>query len=290
MSEEVKKVAEEQVEETVKEEVNVVPEEEITAAVKRVNELQKLRNDVASYKEELLAHKKDLTNAETVFGVGSNEYSIQKGHVDSTTSRIEEAEKKIAELSFKQSELKPILDALTKKFEESYKRDTMKEYHIEVAPRPEKEGDPIDPTKGKKVFKQLLEYLNHNVSFTAKTAVNLMVLVRNMEENKAWVNSKEFDNVIILRSASVLSLWRAIMEDFNGKGFFEARTFLECWANCGQSISDAVREIQKDNTSTRQIGTDLNSIEDEFNLSENDIPEEETQVSTQEEVAPEVEE
>jgi len=179
---------------------------------------------------------------------------------------------------------------LAKRFEEAYKNDTNKEYHIEVAPRPENEDEPVDGAKGKKVFKQLLEYLNHNVNFTAKSAVNLLVLVRNMEENKAWVNSKDFDNVIILRSASVLSLWRCIMEDFTGKGFYEARTFLECWANCGQSISEAVREIQKDNASTRQLGTDLNSVEEEFDRSENDLPEEEQQVSTQEEVAPEVSE
>ena len=268
----------------------VVTDEQIAETVKRVEELQKNRTELTSIKEELVAHQKDLKNAETVFGVGSKEYELQKGHVDSTNSRIEETEKKIAELSYKQSELKPILDELAKKFEEAYRNDTVKEYHIEVAPKPEKEDEPIDPSKGKKVFKQLLEYLNHNVSFTAKTAVNLMVLVRNMEENKAWVNSKEFDNVIILRSASVLSLWRCIMEDFNGKGFFEARTFLECWANCGQSISDAVRQIQKDNVVTRQIGTNLNAVEEEFNRSENDIPEEETQVSTQEEVAPEVSE
>jgi hypothetical protein len=109
-----------------------------------------------------------------------------------------------------------------------------------------------------------------------------------MEENKPWVNSKEFDNTIILRSASVLSLWRFIMEDFNGKGFYEARTFLECWENCGQSVSDSVRQIQKDNVSTRKLGTDLNNIEEEFNRSENDLPVDDTQVTTQEEVAPEV--
>ena len=270
------------------EELNVITDEQVTAAVKRVEELQNVRTEIASLKEELLAHQKDLANAETVFGVGSKEYGLQKGHVDGTTERIKEAEQKEAELSFKRSELKPVLDALTKKFEEAYKNDTSKEYHIEVAPRPEKEDEPVDAVKGKKVFKQLLEYLNHNVSFTAKTAVNLMVLVRNMEENKAWTNAKEFDNVIILRSASVLSLWRFIMEDFNGKGFYEARTFLECWANCGQSVSDAVRQIQKDNTVTRKLGTDLNNIEDEFNRSEKDLPDDETQLTTQEEVAPEV--
>lgn len=267
---------------------NVITDEQVKSTVDRVSELQKARTEINNLKEELLAHQKDLANAEKVFGVGSNEYVLQKGHVDGTQERLDETEKKVVELSFKKSELKPVLDELARRFEEAYKNDTVKEYHIEMAPKPEKEDEPVDGSKGKKVFKQLLEYLNHNVSFTAKTAVNLMVLVRNMEENKSWVNSKEFDNVIILRSASVLSLWRCIMEDFNGKGFFEARTFLECWANCGQSISDAVRQIQKDNASTRQLGTDLNNVEEEFNLSEDDLPQDEGKVSTQEEVAPEV--
>ena len=267
---------------------NVITDEQVKSTVDRVSELQKARTEINNLKEELLAHQKDLANAEKVFGVGSNEYVLQKGHVDGTQERLDEVEKKVVELSFKKSELKPVLDELARRFEEAYKNDTVKEYHIEMAPKPEKEDEPVDGSKGKKVFKQLLEYLNHNVSFTAKTAVNLMVLVRNMEENKSWVNSKEFDNVIILRSASVLSLWRCIMEDFNGKGFFEARTFLECWANCGQSVSDAVRQIQKDNVSTRQLGTDLNSVEEEFNLSEDDLPQDEGKVSTQEEVAPEV--
>lgn len=269
---------------------NVITDEQVTAAVKRVEELQKVRAEIVSLKEELLAHQKDFANAEKVFGVGSKEYELQKGHVEGTQTRIDDAQKKVEELSFKKSELKPILDELTKRFEEAYRNDSMKEYHIEMAPKPEKEGEKIDGTKGKKVFKQLLEYLNHNVSFTAKSAVNLLVLVRNMEENKAWVNSKDFDNVIILRSASVLSLWRAIMEDFNGKGFFEARTFLECWANCGQSVSEAVRLIQKDNASTRQLGTDLNNVEEEFDLSEDDLPHDEETLTTQEEVAPDVEE
>lgn len=267
---------------------NVITDEQVKSTVDRVSELQKARTEINNLKEELLEHQKDLVNAEKVFGVGSSEYELQKGHVDDTQERLDEAEKKVAELSFKQSELKPVLDELTRRFEEAYKNDTIKEYHIEMAPKPEKEDEPVDGSKGKKVFKQLLDYLNHNVSFTAKTAVNLMVLVRNMEENKSWVNSKEFDNVIILRSASVLSLWRCIMEDFNGKGFFEARTFLECWANCGQSISDAVRQIQKDNASTRQLGTDLNNVEEEFNRSEDDLPKDEEVLTTQEEVAPEV--
>ena len=271
------------------EELKVVTEEQVTAVVKRVGDLNAARVELGNLKDELAAHKKDLANAEKVFGVGSNEYQLQQGHVENTESQIEETEKKIAELSFKKSELKPVLDELAKKFEEAYKNNTVKEYHIRIAPNREGEEKP-NPTDGKKVFKQLLEYLYHNVSFNAKSAIGLMLLVKNMEENKAWVNSPEFDNVIILRATNIINLWKCIMEDLNGKGFYEARIFLDCWAKCGQSVSDAVREVQKDNTVSHQIGMDLNNVESEFDRSEDDLPHDEGEITTQEEVDPDVSE
>lgn len=272
------------------EELKVVTEEQVTAVVKRVGELNAARAEVNSLRDELVAHQKDLANAEKVFGVGSNDYQLQKGHVEDTEKRIDEALKKVENLSFKRSELKPVLDELAKKFEEAYKNNTVKEYHIEVAPLKDGQEKP-NPADGKKVYKKLLDYLYHNVSFNAKSAIGIMLLVRNMEENRAWTQSPEFDNVIILRATNVINLWKCIMEDFNGKGFYEAKDFLDCWTKCGQSISDAVREIQKDNAVSRQLGTDLNSVEDEFNRSEDDLPkDEEEKPTTQEEVDPDVSE
>lgn len=273
------------------EELKKVTDEQIKESVKRLEELQNARKEVAKLKGELTQHEEDLKNAETIYGVDSKEYKVQKDHIELTNTKITDAEKKVSELSFKKSELKPVLDTLAKKFEENLKADTMKDYHIEITTTKKDENGNLikeQSGNGKKVFKQLLDYLYHNVTFTPKTAANLMVLVRNMEENKAWVNSKDFDNVILLRSASVLSLWRFIIDDMSGKGFYEARTFLECWANCGDSISEAVRQIQKDNEGTRKIGSQLNSIEDEFDRSEDDLPKEEETLTIQEEVAPEV--
>lgn len=262
------------------EKVNNVTDVQITAAVEKVKKLQDVRKELAVQNDELSSREKDLEDAKVVYGNTSKEYASRFEFVEYSKTKIAELEKQIAELSYKQSELKPVLDELTKKFEEAFRAETTKEYHIKLSA---KKGD------GKKVFKQLLEYLNHNVSFTPKTAANLMMLVRNMEENKSWVNSKDFDDVIVLRSSSVLGLWRFIMEDMTGKGFFEARTFLECWVNCGQAISDAIREIQKDNTVSREVGANLNLIEEEFNRSENDIIQDENcSLTTQEEVAPEV--
>lgn len=260
------------------ENVKNVTDEQITAMVDKVKDLQNVRKELLSYKDELVSREKDAKDLETIYGKESNEYKNSFELVNYTKNKIDEVSKKIESLSFKKSELKPVLDELTKKFEDAFKTETTKEYHIKMSA---KKGD------GKKVFKQLLEYLNHNVSFTAKTAANLMMLVKNMEENKPWVNSKDFDDVIVLRSSSVLGLWRFIMEDMTGKGFFEARTFLECWVNCGQEISNAIRKIQKDNEVSREVGANLDLIENEFNMSEDDLPTD-SALTTQEEVDPEV--
>ena len=260
------------------ENVKNVTDEQITAMVDKVKDLQNVRKELLSYKDELVSREKDAKDLETIYGKESNEYKNSFELVNYTKNKIDEVSKKIESLSFKKSELKPVLDELTKKFEDAFKTETTKEYHIKMSA---KKGD------GKKVFKQLLEYLNHNVSFTAKTAANLMMLVKNMEENKPWVTSKDFDDVIVLRSSSVLGLWRFIMEDMTGKGFFEARTFLECWVNCGQEISDAIRKIQKDNEVSREVGANLDLIENEFNMSEDDLPTD-SALTTQEEVDPEV--
>ena len=260
------------------ENVKNVTKKQITVMVDKVKDLQNVRKELLSYKDELVSREKDAKDLETIYGKESNEYKNSFELVNYTKNKIDEISKKIESLSFKKSELKPVLDELTKQFEDAFKTETTKEYHIKMSA---KKGD------GKKVFKQLLEYLNHNVSFTAKTAANLMMLVKNMEENKPWVNSKDFDDVIVLRSSSVLGLWRFIMEDMTGKGFFEARTFLECWVNCGQEISNAIRKIQKDNEVSREVGANLDLIENEFNMSEDDLPTD-TALTTQEEVDPEV--
>ena len=59
------------------------------------------------------------------------------------------------------------------------------------------------------------------------------------------------------------------------------------WANCGQAITNAVRDVHKAHEVTRELGTKLNLIEDEFNKSFDDIPQENV-ISTKEEVDPEL--
>lgn len=263
-----------------------VTDEQIETTMKRVRELHTLREDLNKLNNELTVRDSDLAEAETVFGTKSKEYETKKNLLDHTLNKIEETKKKIEELSYKRSELKPVLDALTEKFSDAYKETTSKEYHITLATK--SDSDEPDPAKSRKVFKKLLDYLNHDVTFTPKTVSQLMLLVRDMDKNKPWVNSPDFTGTIILHAAEILSLQTFIVNELTGKGFFEAREFLDCWSYCGKVVSETIREIQKDNVRTRQVGADLNDLDHEFEISENDIPEDEAQVTTKEEVAPDV--
>ena len=265
----------------------------VQVAFERIEELNKERVLFETKKSEVETHEKDLKAQKVVTGEDSEGYRVKKELLDTSKKELEEIEKRVQELSFTKSELKPVFDELAKKFEDELRSEQEREFHVEIGPSIDmqtEDGEELKQkqTAGRKAFKQLLEYLYKDVNWTAKTAPGLLVLVRNMEENKLWVRDKEFDNIIKLRSSNVLVLWKSILEDMTGKGFYEARAFLECWANCGKSISDTVREIQKVHENVRITGTQLNTVEDEYIRSVDDLPADEKELTTQEEVNPEV--
>ena len=258
--------------------INLVEE-----TVKRIKELAQARIDADSKRNELTVHERDLESIVNVLGVDSKDYLVKKNLIDIATNDVKQLEEKVENLSYKKSELKPVLDDVTEEFQNALKLEQETEYEIKLG-----ENDVRGYPMGRKAFTQLMTYLNERVEWTAKTAAQLMVLVSNMKENEQHVKSKTFDNVIKLRSSNVLVLYHSILENMSGKGFNTAKDFLTLWANCGQDITNAVREVHKSHEATRELGAKLNLIEDEFNKSFDDIPHTDEEVlTTKEEVAPE---
>lgn len=256
----------------------------VDETVKRINELAQARIDVESKKNELSIHERDLESIVNVLGVDSKDYLVKKNLIDITLDNIKQNESNVERLSFKKSELKPILDSVAEEFQKSLMAEQEMEYEITLGENDER-GYPV----GRKSYNQLMTYLNEHVEWTAKTAAQLMVLVSNMKENAQHVKSKDFNNVIKLRSSNVLVLYHSILENMSGNGYYTAKDFLTVWANCGQSITNAVRGVHKAHESTRELGTKLNLIEDEFEKSFDDISQNNNEtISTKEEVAPEV--
>ena len=255
----------------------------VDETVKRIKELAQARLDVESKKNELSVHERDLGSIANVLGVDSKDYLVKKNLIDITADAVKQSEANVEKLSFKKSELKPVLDAVAEEFQNALKAEQETEYEI-VLGETDDRGYPM----GRRAYNQLMTYLDERVGWTAKTAAQLMVLHANMKENEAHVKSKSFDNVIKLRSSNVLVLYHSILENMEGKGYNTAKDFLTVWANCGQAITNAVREVHKVHESTRALGTNLNLIEDEFDKSFDDLPHEDVEVvSTKDEVAPE---
>ena len=255
----------------------------LVETVKRIKELAQARLDVENKKNELTVHKRDLESIANVLGVESKDYLVKKNLIDITEDSINKYESNIEKLSFKKSELKPVLDSITEEFQNALKLEQETDYEIRLG-----DNDARGVPMGRRSYNQLMSYLNDRVDWTQKTAAQLMVLVSNMKENAAHVKSKDFDNVIKLRSSNILVLYHTILENMSGKGFNTAKDFLALWANCGQEITNAVREVHKSHESTRELGAKLNLIEDEFNKSFDDLPHEYNEVvTTKEEVAPE---
>ena len=257
--------------------INLVDE-----TVKRINELAQARIDVEKKRNELVVHERDLESIANVLGVDSKDYLVKKNLIDMTIDAIKQYESNIESLSFNKSELKPVLDAVAEEFQNALKAEQETEYEIKLGDFDER-GYPM----GRKAYNQLRTYLDERVEWTAKTAAQLMVLVSNMKENDEHVKSKSFDNVIKLRSSNVLVLYHSILENMSGKGFNTAKDFLTMWANCGQALTNAVRDVHKTHESTRELGTKLNLIEDEFNKSFDDLPQTEEVLTIKDEVAPE---
>lgn len=246
--------------------------EQIIEVSTRIDTLNGKRRELEGKKKEFDVHMKDLENIKTLYGEDSKQFETKKGVVEITDAELKKLEDEIDNLSFKRSELKPYLDAVTDLFDKERMAQVSREYHIEIG--------------NLKTFNQLLDFCHHSMVWNSKTAPALMTLANNLEENRAFARSKDFDGVIILRSGNVLALQDFMLNKMEGKGWNTAKEFLACWANCGKNIGETVRQIQKEYEKAREYAQYLQNIDSEFTQSENDMQEEE--MTTKEEVAAEL--
>lgn len=269
--------------------VNVIDQEQIDATVKRIEDFEKSKSELDSKLGEIDVHLADLEAIEKTYGADSKEYSAKKVVLDVANEAVVSLEAKVGELSFKRSELKPVLDEVTKRFEKSLHDEQEKEYVIEFGEcEKDEEGNLVTPCLGaRKNYKQVMDYLNKDVEWTPTSVPGLMMLVSNMEDNLPWVRAGQFDGTIKLRSANILVLWNSLIKNLTGKGYYEAKTFITLWTNIGKALSDAVNKVNVGHSDTREISDVLNKIQDAYDYAVDDLVGEQ-EVTTKDEVDPEV--
>jgi len=114
--------------------------------------------------------------------------------------------------------------------------------------------------KNKKVFDKLLKFLEKEAEWTHTTAAGLIMLYHNLREEKAKTIEKDWDNHIALRAANVSILWQ-MMTRMSGKGFYEARDFVELMAAIGEPVSKAVQTVHADNQQIRDNHSELAKLD-----------------------------
>lgn len=117
--------------------------------------------------------------------------------------------------------------------------------------------------KTKKIFDSLLKFLEKDSPWGHTTATGLIMLYHNLREQKEFTKDQDWDGKIKLRSANVTILWSMVTK-MTGKGFYEAKAFVELMAVCGESLSKAVQEAHNDNAKLRETHHSLSKIDDQL--------------------------
>ena len=120
------------------------------------------------------------------------------------------------------------------------------------------------PMTSPKLYKQLMKFLEKDAEWGHTTATGLVMLYSNLKENSKTVQAKDWDGIVKLRGTSITILW-TMVTSMKGKGFFEARNFIELMAAFGQDLSEVVQKVHKDNQALRDNHVRLSELDTEVN-------------------------
>ena len=128
--------------------------------------------------------------------------------------------------------------------------------------------------KDKGIYSRFCKFLEKDCEWGHTTAAGLIMLYNNVRQEKEKTKDPEWKGDIVLRSVNVSTLWQ-MLTTMKGKGFYEARQFVELMSVIGQPISEAVRQVHMDNQELRDNHEALSKLDhllDHGDL-ENDVEE-----------------
>jgi hypothetical protein len=120
------------------------------------------------------------------------------------------------------------------------------------------------PMSSPRLYKQLMKFLEKDADWGHTTATGLIMLYSNLRENSKAVQDKEWDGIVKLRGTSITILW-TMVTSMKGRGFFEAKNFIELMAAFGQDLSRVVQKVHIDNQELRDNHVRLSELDTEVN-------------------------
>ena len=177
-------------------------------------------------------------------------YETQVGETGSTKEQESLASEIVNENPRKMSEIIADKKVALKRNEDLLRQLQQNEYDI--------------PMTSPKLYKQLMKFLEKDAEWGHTTATGLVMLYSNLKENSKSVQAKEWDGIVKLRGTSITILW-TMVTSMKGKGFFEARNFIELMAAFGQDLSQVVQKVHEDNQGLRDNHVRLSELDTEVN-------------------------
>jgi len=140
-----------------------------------------------------------------------------------------------------------------------------------------------------KVFNHLLKFLEKNAPWGHTTATGLIMLYSNLKQQKSIIKSLQdkWDGKVAVRAANVQIFWTMVTK-MTGSGFYEARNFVELMAAIGESLSNAVQQVNIDNTELRETHAEVNRVESILSNPERYIDDVEVEAEVEKSLADEV--
>ena len=115
-----------------------------------------------------------------------------------------------------------------------------------------------------KLYKQLCKFLEKDAEWGHTTATGLVMLYSNLRESAKLTQAKDWDGIVKLRGTSITILW-TMVTSMKGRGFYEARNFIELMAEMGQDLSTVVGKVHTDNQALRDNHVKLSELDTEVN-------------------------
>jgi hypothetical protein len=116
--------------------------------------------------------------------------------------------------------------------------------------------------KDVKTFNILVKQIEKNTKWTHTDAAALVALWMDLKSRKAEIDA---EGNIQMRTANVSSLYQTMLK-MSGTGVYEAREHMILLAQIGESISNAMEQVAKDNLQLREIHTRLSLLDDQLPL------------------------
>lgn len=136
----------------------------------------------------------------------------------------------------------------------------------------------------KSQFDKLCKFVEKEIKVDNSSAANVLMLHSNLKQQKPYTKKDDWNGHIMMNTTSCKALWNGFM-NWEGKGVFEATSFLGLVQLVGPEISKNIKTINENITPLNGLHTRLAEIDNILDSGEfeDDMPEEETKLVTKEE-------